>query len=64
MDFDVAFVLGISALQLVDYRQGVVVIPFLFSLIERGTLIDGSHRVCLAALCVQVSFNLCFARSL
>jgi hypothetical protein len=28
MDFNAAFVLGIVALQLVDFRQGVVVIPF------------------------------------
>ena len=34
MDFNSAFVLlGIVALQLVDSRQGVIVIPFLFPLV-------------------------------
>ncbi len=28
-----------------DFRQGVVVIPFLFALIERGMLVDVCHRV-------------------
>ena len=46
------FVLGIVALKLVDFRQGVVVIPFLFSLIERGALVDGGHCICLVALCI------------
>ena len=60
MDFNSTFVLGIVALQLVDFRQVVIVIPFLFSLIERGTLVDGSHCVCLIALCIQVSFKTFF----
>ena len=56
IDFNLTFVLGIVALQLVDFGQVVVVIPFLFSLIERWTLVDGSHCVYLVALCIRVSF--------
>ena len=52
MDFNSTFVLGIVALQLIDFRQVVIFIPFLFSLIERGALVDGSHCVCLVALCI------------
>ena len=64
MDFGKVFVFGIVATQLVDFRQGVVVVPFFFSLVERGALVDGCHRVVLVALWVQVSFYPCFARSL
>ena len=63
VDFNEVFVFGIVATQLVDFRQGVVVVPFLFSLIERGTLVDGCPCVVLVASCVQVSFYPCFARS-
>ena len=41
MDFNEVFVLGIDATQLVDLRQGLIVIPFSLSLVERGTLVDG-----------------------
>ena len=54
--FQRGFVFGIVASQLVDSRQGVVVVPFLFALIERGTLIDGCQRVVLVASCVRLSF--------
>ena len=64
VDFSKVFVFGIVATQLVDFRQGVVVVPFFFSLVERGALVDGCHRVVLVALWVQVSFYPCFARSL
>jgi hypothetical protein len=43
------FVFGIVATQLVDFRQGVVVIPFLFALVERGPLIDGCPCVVFVA---------------
>jgi hypothetical protein len=56
VDFNKVFVFGIVATQLVDFRQGVVVVPFLFALIERGTLVDGCHRVVLVASCVRLSF--------
>ncbi len=41
VDFNEVFVFGIVATQLVDFRQGVVVVPFLFALVERGALVDG-----------------------
>ncbi len=41
VDFNKVFVFGIVATQLVDFRQGVVVVPFLFALVERGALVDG-----------------------
>ena len=56
VDFNKVFVFGIVAMQLVDFRQGVVVVPFLFALIERGTLVDGCPRVVLVASRVRVSF--------
>jgi hypothetical protein len=52
VDFNKVFVFGIVATQLVDLRQGVVVIPFLLALVERGTLVDGCHRAILVASCV------------
>jgi hypothetical protein len=57
VDFNEVFVFGIVATQLVDLRQGVVVIQFLFTLVERGTLIDGCHRVVLVASRVLLSFH-------
>ncbi len=57
MDFNKIFVFGIVATQLVDLRQGVVVIPFSLTLVERGTLVDGCHRVVLVASCVLLTFN-------
>ena len=57
MDFNEAFVFGIVATQLVDLRQGLVVIPFSLSLVERGTLVDGCHRVVLIASRVLLVFN-------
>ncbi len=56
VDFNKVFVFGIVATQLVDFGQGVVVIPFLFALIERGMLVDGCHRVVLAASRILFSF--------
>jgi hypothetical protein len=56
VDFNKIFVFGIVATQLVDFRQGVVVAPFLFALIERGTLVDGCHRIVLVACRVRMSF--------
>ena len=56
VDLNKVFVFGIVAMQLVDFRQGVVVVPFLFALVERGTLVDGCHCVVLVASCVRVSF--------
>jgi hypothetical protein len=56
VDFNEVFVFGIVATQLVDLRQGVVVIPFLITLIERGTLVDGCHRVVLVTSRVLLSF--------
>jgi hypothetical protein len=56
VDFNGVFVFGIVATQLVDFQQGVVVIPFLFALVERGTLIDGCHRVVLVPSRVLLSF--------
>jgi hypothetical protein len=44
VDFNKVFVFGIVATQLVDFGQGVIVVPFLFALIERGTLTDGCHQ--------------------
>jgi hypothetical protein len=55
VDFNEVFVFGIVATQLVDLRQGVVVIPFLLALVKRGTLVDGCHRVILVASCVLLS---------
>ena len=49
VDFNKVFVFGIVATQLVDFQQGVVVIQFLFAVIERGTLVDGCHHVVLVA---------------
>ncbi len=57
VDFNEVFVFGIVATQLVDFGQGVVVIPFLFTLIERGALVDGCHRVVLVASRVLSSFH-------
>ncbi len=57
MDFNEIFVFGIVATQLVDLRLGVVVIPFSLTLVERGTLIDGCHRVILVASRVLLTFN-------
>ena len=56
VDLNMVFVFGIVATQLVDVRQGVVVIPFLFALTEKGTLVDGCHCVVLVASCVRESF--------
>ncbi len=56
MDFNKVFVLGIVATQLVDLRQGVVVIPFLFALVERETLVDRCHRVVLVASPVLLDY--------
>ncbi len=56
VDFNKVFVLGIVATQLVDLQQGVVVIPFLFALVERGTLVDGCHRVVLVASRVLLDY--------
>ncbi len=56
VDFNKVFVFGIVATQLVDFQQGVDVIPFLFTLIERGTLVDGCHRIVLVASRVLSSF--------
>jgi hypothetical protein len=56
MDFNKVFVFGIVAMQLVDFRQGVVVIPFLFVLVERGMLVDGCRHVVLVASRVLLSF--------
>ncbi len=56
VDFNKDFVFGIVATQLVDLRQGVVVIPFLLTLVERGTLVDGYHRVVLVASRVLLTF--------
>ncbi len=57
MDFNKVFVFGIVATQLVDLRQGVVVIPFSHTLVERGTLVDGCHRVVLVTSRVLLTFN-------
>ena len=57
VDFNKVFVFGVVATQLVDFGQGVVVLPFLFALIERGTLVDGCHRVVLVASHVLSSFH-------
>jgi hypothetical protein len=56
VEFNEVLVFGIVATQLVNFRQGVVVIPFLFALIERGALVDGCHCVVLVASCVLLSF--------
>ncbi len=56
VDFNEAFVFGTVATQLVAFQQGVIVIPFLFALIERGTLLDGCHRVVLVASRILLSF--------
>ncbi len=56
VDFNEVFVFGIVATQLVDFRQGVVVVPFLFTLIERGMLVDGCHHVVLVASRVLLCF--------
>ena len=56
VDFNEVFVFGIVATQLVDLRQGVVVIPFSLTLVERGTLVDGCHRVVLVASRVLLRF--------
>ena len=63
MDLERVFVLGIVATQLVDFRQGVVVVPFHFSLVERGTLVDGCHCGSLVALCGRLSIYSCFKHS-
>ncbi len=57
VDFNKVFVFGIVATQLVDLRQCVIVIPFLFALEERGTLIDGCHRVVVVASHVLFLFT-------
>jgi hypothetical protein len=57
VDFNKVFVFGIVATQLVDFQQGVVVIPFLFALIERGTLVDGCHCMVLVTSRVLLSFH-------
>ncbi len=49
VDFNEVFVFGIVATQLVDFRQGVIVIPFLFALVERGMLVDGCNPIILVA---------------
>ena len=54
--FQWGFCFWIVAMQLVDFQQGVVVVPFLFALIERGALVDGCHRIVLVASCVLFSF--------
>ncbi len=53
MDFNKVFVFGIVATQLV----GVVVIPFSLTLVKRGTLVDGCHRVVLVASRILLTFN-------
>jgi hypothetical protein len=57
MDFNKVFVFGIVATQLVDLRQGVVVIPFSLTLVERGLLVDGCQRVVLVASRVLLTCN-------
>ncbi len=57
VDFNEVFVFGILPTQLLDLRQGVVVIPFLFALVERGALVDGCHHVVLVASCALLSFH-------
>ncbi len=57
VDFNEVFVFGIVATQLVDLQQGVIGIPFLFALVERGTLVDGCHCVVLVASRVLLSFH-------
>ena len=56
VDFNKGFVFGIVATQLVDFQQGVVVVPFLFALVEKGTLVDRCHHVVLVAFRVLLSF--------
>ena len=56
VDFNEVFVFGIVATQLVDFQQGVVVIPFLFALVERGALEDGCHHVVLVASRVLLDY--------
>ncbi len=56
VDFNEVFVFGIVATQLIDFQQGVVVILFLFALVERGTLVDGCHRVVLVASHIQLDY--------
>jgi hypothetical protein len=56
VDFNKVFVFGIVATQLVDFRQGVVVVTFFFALVERGTLVDGCHCVVLVASCVLLDY--------
>ena len=59
VDFDSTFVLGIVALQLVDFGQCVIVSPFFIYLVERWMLVDGCHHVCL----VTCAFDYLFRRS-
>ena len=56
VSFNKVFVFGIVATQLVDFRQVVIVIPFLFALVERGTLVNGCHRIVLVASHVLFSY--------
>ena len=51
VDLNSTFVLGIVALQLVDFGELIVVIPRFSHLVERWTLIDGCHRVTVVVLC-------------
>ena len=64
VDLYSTFVLGIVALQLVDFRQCLVVIPRLHHLVERWMFVYGSHRVTLVTLCGQVFYCACFSCSL
>ena len=63
VDLNSTFVLGIVALQLADFRQCLFVIPRCIHLIERWSLVDGCDCVCLVAMCICVSFYMCFSRS-
>ncbi len=56
VDFNKVFVFGIVATQLENFRQGVIVIPFLFALVERGTLVDGCHHDVLVASCILLGY--------
>jgi hypothetical protein len=64
VDFNKKIVLGIIALQLVDFGQGVIVVPRFLNLIERQRFVDWCHGFALVALCISSSYCACFSRSL